>query len=104
MIRGALALTLTCLLAPLGAEEPAKAPAATDVLATGLAKAKKDGKLVFLVFGSPGCGWCKVFDKYHKDEDVGRIINKHFVVVKVDTEENAGGEDLYRKYGERRGV
>ena len=31
-----------------------KGPAASDLLATGVAKAKKQGKPVFLLFGSPG--------------------------------------------------
>jgi len=63
-----------------------------------------DGKQVFLDFGSPTCGWCKLLDKFHADEAVARVIGKHFVLVKIDIVENPGGEDLYKKYGPQRGV
>jgi hypothetical protein len=86
------------------AEEPAKGPPAEAVLSEGLAKAKAEGKRVFLVFGSPTCGWCKYFDKYHADPEVAKLIGKHLVLVKVDVVTNPGGKDLYEKYGTQRGV
>ena len=50
-------LTLGVLLA-LGwsavADDTKKEPAATDLLTAGIAKAKKQERAVFLLFGSPG--------------------------------------------------
>jgi hypothetical protein len=45
-----------------------------------------------------------VFDKYHADPAVSRIIDKHLVVVHVDIVKNSGGEGMYKKYGTQRGV
>jgi hypothetical protein len=106
MTRSLITLGLLAAVAlPLpAADEPKGKPPAADLLADGLARAKKEDKRVFLVFGSPSCGWCKVFDRYHADPDVGRVTGRHLVLVKVDVVENAGGQALYKKYGTDRGV
>jgi hypothetical protein len=57
MYRTVIALGFVATLAvPLhAADEPKdKEPAAAELLAGSVAKAKKDNKLVFLLFGSPG--------------------------------------------------
>ena len=79
-------------------------PPAEAILADGLAQAKKDSKVVFLQFGSPTCGWCKYLDKYHADSDVRKILGRHLVIVKVDIVTNPGGDKMYEKFGEQRGV
>jgi hypothetical protein len=101
------ALVALLLVTPVRAEEPEKekkGPPAADLLAEGLAKAKKDGTRVFLIFGSPSCGWCRYLDKYHSDPEVERVVRKYFVLVKVDIVTNPGGEEMYKKYGTDRGV
>jgi thioredoxin-related protein len=85
------------------AEEP-NPSSANQLRTVGLEQAKKEGKQVFLIFGSQGCGWCKVLDKYHSDPEVARALDKHLVLVKVSTDENAGGEEMYNEYGKARGV
>jgi thioredoxin-related protein len=85
------------------AEEPNQA-SANQLRTVGLEKAKKEGKQVFLIFDSQGCGWCKVFDKYHSDPEVAHVLDKHLVLVKVSTDENPGGEEMYLEYGKARGV
>jgi hypothetical protein len=98
-------LIVAACLSALGADQPAgKEPAAADLLNAGLSKAKKDGTRVFLVFGSPGCGWCKIFDKYHTDPEVAKVLEKYLVLVKVDVVKNPGGEAMYNLYGSHRGV
>src|SRR5205823_6585361 len=59
------ALVVFGATAALADDKPAGKASATEVLKAGLAKAKAEGKVVFLVFGSPGCGWCKLLEKYH---------------------------------------
>ena len=87
------------------AEEPkANQPTAKQLRTAGLEQANKEGKQVFLIFGSQGCGWCKVFDKYHSDPEVARVLDRHLVLVKVSTDENPGGEEMYNEYGKARGV
>jgi thioredoxin-related protein len=84
--------------------EEGKEPAAAELLSAGLAQAKKENKRVFLVFGSPTCGWCKYLEKYHEDGKASPVIGKYLVLVKVDIVKNAGGEAMYKKYGSDRGV
>src|SRR6201993_1047295 len=51
------------------------------------AKAKKEGKLVFLSIGYSSCHWCHVMERESfENEEVAAILNKHFVCIKVDRE------------------
>src|SRR5262245_10510964 len=87
------------------ADEPKeKGIAAAQLRSAGLAQAKKEDKQLFLIFGSPTCRWCRVFEKYHADAAVSGVISKHLVLVKVDVEENGGGQEMYSEYGKARGV
>ncbi len=99
MIRLLLVSALALLPVAARADEPKpKLPPAADVLAEGLSAAKKDGKAVFLAFGSPTCGWCKYLDKYNARPAVVQTLGKYMVFVKVDVIENEGGQKLYEKY------
>src|ERR687884_1877054 len=52
------------------------------------AKAKKENKLVFLSIGYSSCHWCHVMERESFDnEGVAKILNDHFVCIKVDREE-----------------
>ncbi len=94
-----LIATAFALLTPAArADEPKSKPAASELLAEALASAKKDGKAVFLAFGSPSCGWCKHMDKFHARPEVASTLGKYLVFVKVDIVENAGAAKLYDKY------
>jgi uncharacterized protein YyaL (SSP411 family) len=94
----ALAVALLAVL-PVRADDPKpKGPPAADVLAEGLSKAKKDGKALFLAFGSPSCVWCKHLDKFHDRPAVAKLLGKHLVFAKVDVVDNPGGQELYDKY------
>lgn len=99
-----LGVLVLCTQVMADDDEEKKGPAASDLLSAGLVKAKEEGKSVFLVFGSPGCGWCVKLEKYHRDPEVAQVLGKHLVHVKVDTVKNPGGEELYKKYGKDRGV
>jgi thiol:disulfide interchange protein len=87
-----------------GEKKIEKGPPADSLLADALAQAKKEHKIVFLQFGSPTCGWCKYLDKYHADAEVRRVLGQHLVIVKVDVVTNPGGDTMYEKYGDQRGV
>ena len=60
------------------------------------AKAKKEGKLVFLSIGYSSCHWCHVMEResFSRD-DVAALMNKHFVCVKVDREERPDIDQAY---------
>lgn len=93
------AITVALLATACWAEDPkSKGESADKLLTAGLAAAKKEGKVVFLAFGSPTCGWCKYLDKFHQRPAVAEILGKQLVFVKVDVVENPGGQKLYETY------
>ncbi len=51
----------------------------------GLAKAKEEGKHVFIDFTTSWCGWCKKMDKETFNRpDVIKLVNENFIPVQVD--------------------
>src|SRR6516165_3096829 len=60
------------------------------------AKAKKEGKLVFLSIGYSSCHWCHVMERESfENEAVAKILNTHFVSIKVDREERPDIDNIY---------
>jgi uncharacterized protein YyaL (SSP411 family) len=60
------------------------------------AKAKKEGKLVFLSIGYSSCHWCHVMEKESfEDEGVAKILNDNYVCIKVDREERPDIDNVY---------
>ena len=61
-----------------------------------LAKAKKEGKLIFLSIGYSSCHWCHVMEResFH-DEEIAKLLNEHFVCIKVDREERPDIDAIY---------
>jgi uncharacterized protein YyaL (SSP411 family) len=59
-------------------------------------KAKKEGKLVFLSVGYSSCFWCHVMERESfSNEEVAKILNAHFVCIKVDREERPDIDQIY---------
>jgi uncharacterized protein YyaL (SSP411 family) len=60
------------------------------------AKAKKEGKLVFLSIGYSTCHWCHVMERESfENEAVAKILNDSFVCIKVDREERPDIDTIY---------
>src|SRR5262245_9587092 len=60
------------------------------------AKAKKEGKLVFLSIGYSSCYCCHVMERESfNNEAIAKILNKHFVCIKVDREERPDIDTVY---------
>ena len=80
-------------------------PSADDVIAE--AKAKANGKAIYLHFGASWCGWCKRLDAFLERPDIKPVFEKYFVPVKLvvqeDTKhkalENAGSDAWLAKIG-----
>ncbi|MDO8999914.1 MAG: thioredoxin domain-containing protein [Bacteroidota bacterium] len=59
-------------------------------------KAKKENKIVLISIGYSACHWCHVMEhESFEDADVAKLMNEHFVNIKVDREERADVDMLY---------
>ncbi|XP_024120255.1 spermatogenesis-associated protein 20 isoform X3 [Oryzias melastigma] len=62
-------------------------------------KAKKEDKPIFLSVGYSTCHWCHVMERESfQDEDVGKILNEHFVCIKLDREERPDVDKVYMTF------
>jgi uncharacterized protein YyaL (SSP411 family) len=60
------------------------------------AKAKKEGKLIFLSIGYSSCYWCHVMERESfNNPAVAKLLNDWFVCVKVDREERPDIDHIY---------
>ncbi len=59
-------------------------------------KAKDEDKPIFLSIGYSACHWCHVMERESfENEDVAKILNEHFVAIKVDREERPDIDEIY---------
>lgn len=62
-------------------------------------KAKKENKVIFLSVGYSTCHWCHVMERESfESEEVAKILNQHFVSIKVDREERPDVDRIYMSY------
>lgn len=61
-----------------------------------LADAKEENKLILISIGYSSCHWCHVMEEEtFSDEAVARLMNEHFINIKVDREERPDVDDVY---------
>lgn len=61
-----------------------------------LEKAKKEDKPILISIGYSACHWCHVMEKESfEDEEVAKIMNEHFICIKVDREERPDIDQIY---------
>ncbi|MEL6863762.1 MAG: thioredoxin domain-containing protein [Bacteroidota bacterium] len=61
-----------------------------------LAKAKAENKLMIISVGYAACHWCHVMEhESFEDTTVSKLMNEHFVNIKVDREERPDIDDVY---------
>lgn len=61
-------------------------------------KAQAEDKPIFLSVGYASCHWCHVMHRESfQDEEVARLLNAHFVPVKVDREERPDVDAAYMR-------
>jgi uncharacterized protein YyaL (SSP411 family) len=60
------------------------------------AKAKKENKLVLISIGYSSCHWCHVMEhESFENDSTAKIMNDHFVCIKVDREERPDVDQVY---------
>jgi len=77
------------------------------VFAAALDKARKEKKHVFVRVGAPWCGWCVRMDKFLARPEVAKILEKDYVVVKIDLTRMTGAKAVVaeiRKPSEAGGI
>jgi hypothetical protein len=82
-------------------EHPPDLPDAEVLLADALAKAKREGKRVFVQESGPRCGWCTVLSRFLDDHH--DLIDKEFAYVKLDYRLKNGTAVIARVHPKREG-
>jgi len=60
------------------------------------ARAKREGKAIFLSVGYSTCHWCHVMElESFEDEEIARYLNEHYIAIKVDREERPDIDAVY---------
>src|SRR5881398_289600 len=61
-----------------------------------LRRARELDRPIFLSIGYSACHWCHVMEhESFEDPEVGRLLNEHFVSIKVDREERPDLDQIY---------
>jgi uncharacterized protein YyaL (SSP411 family) len=61
-----------------------------------LSKAKSEDKMILVSIGYSACHWCHVMEhESFEDESVARVMNEHFICIKVDREERPDVDQVY---------
>lgn len=77
-------------------DEAADGPAA---VAQALTQAQKQAKPVLVVFGANWCGDCVALDRAFQQEPTAGLIQREFVLVKVDVGRFNKHQELAKQYG-----
>src|SRR5688572_21149130 len=61
-----------------------------------LARAEREDKPILLSIGYAACHWCHVMERESfENDDIARLMNQHFVNIKVDREERPDLDEIY---------
>jgi thioredoxin-related protein len=77
---------------------PAEPKDAEALLRDALARASSDDKKVFLRFGAPWCGWCHRLDDFLARPEISAILDRDFVMLKIDIDRMKSGKDVLTRY------
>lgn len=61
-----------------------------------LKKAQNEDKLIIVSIGYSSCHWCHVMERESfENEEIGKLMNEHFICIKVDREERPDVDQIY---------
>ena len=65
----------------------------------GFKKARDENKPIFLSIGYSTCHWCHVMERESfEDEATAKVMNEHFVCIKLDREERPDVDKIYMTF------
>jgi len=70
---------------------------AGKVFAAALKQAQAEHKKVFIRIGAPWCGWCRRMDKFLAQPPIAKIMDKDYVVVKIDQQRMKNAQAVIAK-------
>jgi thioredoxin-related protein len=85
-----------------------KPDAAQNILKAAVAEARSSKKNVFIIFHATWCKWCKRLETVLESPEIEPIINKNYIIVRLDvkeredkiqTHENPGGKEMLANFG-----
>jgi len=63
------------------------------------ARARQESKPIFLSIGYSTCHWCHVMERESfESEEIAKVLNQHFVSIKVDREERPDVDKIYMSF------
>ncbi|HEX9319322.1 MAG TPA: thioredoxin domain-containing protein, partial [Nitrososphaeraceae archaeon] len=63
-----------------------------------LQRSSSEDKPIFLSIGYSSCHWCHVMaHESFENEEIAKIMNEHFVNIKLDREERPDLDDIYQR-------
>ena len=66
-----------------------------------LTKAKEENKPLFISIGYSTCHWCHVMNRVSfNDVEVAKVLNEHFISIKVDREERPDVDKVYMSFAQ----
>jgi hypothetical protein len=68
------------------------------VVAEALSRAASEDKRVFLTFGAPWCHWCHKLDDWLAQPEIAAILDRDFIIAKIDIDRMTGGKELMDRY------
>lgn len=108
MLRNIIVIVLlSVMLLPLNAQGT-KPKSADIIMKLAMKESKASHKNIMVMFHASWCSWCKRLDKAMQSPELKQIFEENFVIThldvlerkgKIDSLENAGGQDLMKTYG-----
>jgi thioredoxin-related protein len=71
---------------------------ARSILDESLSRATSEDKKAFLTFATAGCGWCHRLDEWLAKPDVATIIDRDFIVARIDLDRMKNGKEVMLQY------
>ena len=68
---------------------------AAELESGSLKEAKASGKRVFLHYGAPWCGYCRLLERWMAKPEVAALLAKDFIDLKVDVDRTIGGKEAF---------